>query len=108
MNATTLIVLTILIFFTSGIIFGWLIARYFYLQTSEEFEQASKELKNEAIKTRAYNTLTLKALEAAGSVELDRDDFGNVTGLKRIIKPLDSQMDNSPDDTPVEAFPSGQ
>lgn len=105
MNPITLLVLVILIFFTSGMIFGWLIARYFYLQTSEEHEQAGKELKEEAFKTRAYNTITLKALEATGIVELDRDDSGNVTGLKRIIKPSGSQSDMTSGEAPLVMYP---
>ncbi len=106
MDPITLLVLVILIFFTSGIIFGWLIARYFYLQTSEELEQVGKELKEEVFRTRAYNTLTLKALEAAGIVELDRDDSGNVTGLKRIIKPSGSRLDITADEAPPVGYSS--
>ena len=105
MDALTIIVLVILIFFTSGIIFGWLIARYFYLQASEGIERSCAELKEEAIRLRIYNTMTLTALENTGVVELIRDDSGDVTGLKRIIKSPASKVGFTSDDVPNVVYP---
>ena len=97
--------LLILILIVSGILTGWLISTYFFMQKSDNLDRASEELKEETSKMRAYNIMTLEALEGTGIVELARDDSGNVMGLERIIKSSDSQISMSSDDSNLTVNP---
>lgn len=53
----------------------WRAAKYYY-------EKASNDLKEEAHKLRIYNTLILRALENAGIASFNRDQDGEIKGLK--------------------------
>ena len=67
-------IVTTLVAILVGAIITWCVGRHYY-------QQAGKELSEEAAELRRLTTLVLRSMENAGLVELSRDTSGKIVGI---------------------------